>query len=432
MLLSIQFPLADVRKFVPDSGLLKVPTWPLPDLKNFVHYYGRIKRRKGGGVVGWGENEICDSRRAFRFDGTLNFRDAPTGVYLPLGCAFRRFTFDGYAVGKFEVGIASGKQPFVFTRQQTAALVTHFLELPIRVPSPSGETKIRRLSEAGAALAALYAVGTTRRDPAVLAQLQPWWVSDGPPLLFLEYELGQDISPPRGAIAVPIPEKHGLTIFHYSFTHDGQSIPLWLLGHQADATVPVARTLRLYLMRLHAEHECLKKVLQQLMTGNLAPAAGSREEKNLQNYVWEAVKNISGAENRSMQRLGVDIGAVAYEAMSAVTPHEVEGLRRVIVDLGLRTNNQAPNSPPVRQWLRQKLLAVLVDSFNLAELQSLCFKLGVDYDMLAGNEKESKARELIAWFERRGGVSALIEGIRQERPHLSDEFQTDGNPTEVL
>jgi hypothetical protein len=207
-----------------------VPAWPLPDLRNFVHYYGHIKRRKGGGVVGWGENEICHSRRAFRFDGIFNFRDEPTGMYLPLGCAFRRFYCDGYAVGKFEVGLMPGEQPFTLTRQQTVALVNHLLDLPIRVPNPYGEMKKCRLAEAGAALAYLYAVGTTCRDYDIPTHIQKWWVSDGPPLLFLEYGPGQKVTPLRRAIPVAMPEKHGLTLSYYNCC---ESFPIWGCGRTA-------------------------------------------------------------------------------------------------------------------------------------------------------------------------------------------------------
>jgi hypothetical protein len=74
------------------------------------------------------------------------------------------------------------------------------------------------------------------------------------------------------------------------------------------------------------------------------------------------------------------------------------------------------------------VLAVLVEYFDTAELQGLCFDLGVDYDSLAGDEKVSKARELITWFERHSDVAVLIEGIRRGRPGLSLEFRQDETP----
>ena len=45
---------------------------------------------------------------------------------------------------------------------------------------------------------------------------------------------------------------------------------------------------------------------------------------------------------------------------------------------------------------------LLVDHFNESELKDLCFQLQIDYENLAGSAKPDKARELIAYFDRRG------------------------------
>lgn len=79
----------------------------------------------------------------------------------------------------------------------------------------------------------------------------------------------------------------------------------------------------------------------------------------------------------------------------------------------------------MRQWVRQKLFTALITYFDAAELETLCFELGVDYDSLAGEEKESKARELITWLERHGDVMILVEAIRRRRPRLELDLQPE-------
>jgi hypothetical protein len=67
---------------------------------------------------------------------------------------------------------------------------------------------------------------------------------------------------------------------------------------------------------------------------------------------------------------------------------------------------------------RVKLRQVLVKGFNESELKTLCFDLGVDYDSLPGEHKDDKARELVAYFERRLRISKLAEACARERPEF--------------
>jgi len=65
-----------------------------------------------------------------------------------------------------------------------------------------------------------------------------------------------------------------------------------------------------------------------------------------------------------------------------------------------------------------KLLQYLDEYFDLEDLKTLCFKLGVDYDDLGGEGQIGKARELIRYLQKRGRLDALVMAIAQERPHL--------------
>jgi hypothetical protein len=56
--------------------------------------------------------------------------------------------------------------------------------------------------------------------------------------------------------------------------------------------------------------------------------------------------------------------------------------------------------------------------FSAGELRTLCFDLGLDYDNLPGEGKEDKAREMVAYFERRDLLLKLVEAIAARRPNL--------------
>jgi Effector-associated domain 7/TIR domain len=66
-----------------------------------------------------------------------------------------------------------------------------------------------------------------------------------------------------------------------------------------------------------------------------------------------------------------------------------------------------------------KLRQNLVDSFSDTELRDLCFDLGIDYEDLPGQGKAAKARELVAYCERRGLTTELIKKCSELRPHVS-------------
>jgi formylglycine-generating enzyme required for sulfatase activity len=68
---------------------------------------------------------------------------------------------------------------------------------------------------------------------------------------------------------------------------------------------------------------------------------------------------------------------------------------------------------------RVKLRRNLVEHFNDSELRTLCFDLDVNYDALAGLGTVDKARELIAYLERRGRISELVETCQRLRPHVT-------------
>jgi tetratricopeptide (TPR) repeat protein len=66
-----------------------------------------------------------------------------------------------------------------------------------------------------------------------------------------------------------------------------------------------------------------------------------------------------------------------------------------------------------------QLRRILTERFDEGELRTLCFDLDVDYDSLPGDGKADKARELVAYLERRDRVSELIETGKRQRPDIA-------------
>jgi hypothetical protein len=94
----------------------------------------------------------------------------------------------------------------------------------------------------------------------------------------------------------------------------------------------------------------------------------------------------------------------------------------------VQTVDTAIEKRVTRQRQSRVLSRTLDERFNIEELQSLCFHLGVDFDNLLGQSKERKAEELIAYLERRDRVSELIQVGRQARQDIPwDEIPMTAN-----
>ena len=60
----------------------------------------------------------------------------------------------------------------------------------------------------------------------------------------------------------------------------------------------------------------------------------------------------------------------------------------------------------------------LLRTFNLAELNGLCFDLGIDFESLAGQTRPEKAQSLVAYCDRHNRMDELLARVRALRPHV--------------
>jgi hypothetical protein len=60
----------------------------------------------------------------------------------------------------------------------------------------------------------------------------------------------------------------------------------------------------------------------------------------------------------------------------------------------------------------------LLRHFNLDELRTLCFRVGVDYDSVESDGKAGKARELILYMKRRDQLLEFTREIQSMRPDI--------------
>lgn len=75
--------------------------------------------------------------------------------------------------------------------------------------------------------------------------------------------------------------------------------------------------------------------------------------------------------------------------------------------------------PGSRRAYLSQLRQILAERFDLGELRTLCFDLGIDYDDLPGEGKANKARELVAYLNRHDRIPELLRAGEQLRPDIS-------------
>jgi hypothetical protein len=352
MLLAIQFPFADSRKFVENSRRLLIPSWPSPTPDSeFVRYFGPVRVRRGGGINGWvGENEVCEADRALRFSDTLSFFDQDTGRRLPLHCAYRRFYFDGWAVAKFEVGLATRKSTrFDLTKKQASGLFNHFLNLPVKVQCPEGENGQVQLGRAGKPLARLY--NNASSNLPVKVEPPAWWIRPGLALLFVQVQDDKDaFEVPYWLKTLMPPSVPEVVLGHcYVPSPWGGNFRTWLLWHEGKENEKV-RTLRLYLMRLHAEHEALRLVLNNVINEKIQFVPRSKSSDYLQFYLNQATRRIGALEKKSSQKYDDEIAEIARESINQISPGQRDKLLETLEALDVRGNVVKDVMKYAEQW----------------------------------------------------------------------------------
>ena len=327
MLLSIQFPIADARRFLNQAERLGIPGWPLPSPNSeFVRFFGHIRNRPRGGLAGWiGEDPICSADRALSLSGNPSLLEG----HKPAHVVFRRFYFDGWAVGKYEIGFHNRLRA---VPARLRNLESRFLRLPIRIRSRAGPPVDSELAQAGRYLARLYLMASTPTRRTI-SEKDEWQVRAGTPLLYLELADPEDIAVPKEAKRVELPgQPSGFKLFHYGIPYRGGKINMWILKHEVSVKQEnMARALRLYLLRLNAEHECLRLILQSIANKDIQITRGTAASNDLQRYLNKAIERIRHDEARTGS-INEAIAETARQSINTIRPGQLDLLLESVED----------------------------------------------------------------------------------------------------
>jgi hypothetical protein len=282
-------PVVDFRPLLTaaSASRLSRPNWPGANPEHdFVRSLGLVRMRRRGGVENWaGEDTYADASLAVRLPDQLRLLPLVGGpIVAHASRVFRRFYSAGI-VCRFETGLRLGLQPGAQgDAADTVRLIAACAAIPARVRNSAQASP---LVATGKALAAHYLASSTNRKVAVASQ--PWWSGAGSPAIMLEFVAADGLVLPPHARAVSTPGVGGEPLHHAWLQLAGQRCSTWLLRSDTGADPVELRKLRIHLLRLHAERECLRLVLQAVSDGHIELEGDLAQSDAVQEYLDRAM-----------------------------------------------------------------------------------------------------------------------------------------------
>lgn len=323
MLLNIQFPIADLRIVLNDTHKLLQPQWPNPDMGSSLRYFGKVERRISGGIQQWGGEELyCNSKNALTIPYLTRqqvfFNDEVSTVFT---CMYRRFFSDGRFTNKFEIGFKNDVEglvrrenfPEVFKSTMDA-----FLHLKVKIKNPGNPDDQLHLHEAGVKLSRLYFQGSTTHDALSGMDIENnWWLKAGEPMVLIVHDELPDLKlPPHSRHIASYPEQGVELRYLWHRLREKTFIKVWLIGTDPSMKDPQVknfqRQLRINLLRINAEKEVLRLVLNNISSGRIN-LESSEKNRRLINFYLE---NIT-AKILKRKRFGINQESILNEALAS-------------------------------------------------------------------------------------------------------------------
>lgn len=287
MLIVFQMPMADLRPFRAAATRRKAPHWPTPDVgTEFLRYFGPVADRnqyKRKALAWKDEQFFIDAGRALALVPFAGDRAKWT-------CAFRRLLTDGSAVVRFEIGfhIPPPLSPPGATAPPPDVPMLDILSTVLDTPCiVRGDKVPMKLVLTAQRLARLYAKASTPRGTLLKGDE----IAVGQPTLLVQFQDGDGVT---------MPTSLDFTSDNLAFmktAHAGRSMNIWF----TNAAFGDPRNTRTGLLRLSAEHQCLKYVLRDLTDGNISLDRGDPASERLQLYLGDVGHTLS-----KESRFGVD------------------------------------------------------------------------------------------------------------------------------
>jgi hypothetical protein len=288
------------------TGYLEVPGWPQPQPdRDFVRAAGAIKEDSTWGLEGWiSERYYCQAKRAIRFHEFPSIRFSTRHIagrspkHMQLRVSKRSFFFDGMAVAKLEITFSSVTQVNLEERTCVSELIDRLanikLSLPVLVGSQSDNRfEYHTIALAGASISRFLTAATSSRSGLSTFEQNKRWLKPGKPILFLELDEQESVEVDSHFQCAKLLYPWQMQLLHgRQRTMNRTDVPIWILRKSPGFQTRFSNAARIFLVRLHCEHECIRATLDAIQRGEVYPPAHSAESDFLQQYLNDATRNI--------------------------------------------------------------------------------------------------------------------------------------------
>jgi hypothetical protein len=334
MLVVIQFPIADARRFVnaPQSYLAR-PNWKVPQtgiVSDYVWGFGRVVPRSPGVDTPWtDEAAYALAASSIRFPGMTHELVAFASGASPaiITCCFRRLFHDGTCVARVEIGFDVRLSSAATGSLDGRTVVSYLLSLPSVVPEASKTKPTRQLAFQGSRLAARYHDASSPRQFRGASGK----VGAGNPMVIVDSTDGLPVTLPE-LEDVSAATLGGISLGFALTRFAGAGVPTWYLGPGTGASADVVRNLRICLLRLHAEEEVLDRVVSWVDSGGLSYDAGTDAAGRLEDYIGRTTQLL---DRKLLYAVPTSPISEAFDAVTKVNRRDVEAQRRAAFD-GMR------------------------------------------------------------------------------------------------
>jgi hypothetical protein len=425
MLVSVAFPFADFRTFLPDEGgRLSRPAWPLvrPD-KDFIRSSGPIRRRRKGGDAGWAAEEAyTDVSEVVRLPPHLGrLPPAASIVDGTIECAFRRYLSDGRAA-RVEIGFsldidrASALAPI-----DGLTLLRSVLSLRVKVGARRSPRQATQLVNAGDPLAKHFLLATTRHQMAPQACPQSWWLSPGSPVLVVEYDRNP-IFPAHTHHLIHVPVAN-CSLSHAWVELSGLRCSVWFIAAPEAEPEPMRR-LRIHLIRLHTEQECLKNVLIRLKQGGGRDLAVNTLNADLiEQYLNDSIRVLRKTKRRGLcQQPLLEAARQALGISFEGDLTSLESARKQVVAKIKSFVQQARNTATVINQIQGSLVMTTIQLGDVAV--SGPFNLVTAGNIQGSFNRSTDARHGDALRQRLQILTIAVTKLAEQLPHHEAESVT--------
>jgi len=350
VLISVSTPLADLRPFTTNySERVGRPDWSVPLEQEFVRSLGPLRPRP----LDWGdaflrEGWFCDATRTTgaaglrRRSGMAGLTRVYSRLYVDGGPVTRSSAMPddlvaetGGVLAKFETGFIFRARRLDPLDSSLGPLVRTAVTLPICI---RGTTRARQLVRLGRALAPYFEDNTVRTKHGVRLAERTGLVVPGQAFVLCHLKRSERLRMPgQGCTALPTPKDARHSLYQWRFSVDGSALPAWFLVDREVGARPMSRRLRLYLMRLHNEHEVLRALVRNLHNP-LIVSADAEAKDRLQLFVRNSLRRIAKLSHSSTALAGYETGGVGRYTGNVIRESDQTALLDRLKALDLRPN----------------------------------------------------------------------------------------------